>query len=98
MLQVTVGHEENRVEKEHLYQQIAEKIRNEILDGIIKPGEKLPSVRKLTESWNCTPGTIQRAYKSLADQGLVTSRGWTGHASERSSGYPNRLNQFAKQR
>ncbi len=78
MLQVTVGHEENRVEKEHLYQQIAEKIRNEILDGIIKPGEKLPSVRKLTESWNCTPGTIQRAYKSLADQGLVTSRAGQG--------------------
>lgn len=66
------------MEKEHLYQQIAEKIRNDILNGIIKPGEKLPSVRKLTESWNCTPGTIQRAYKSLADQGLVVSRAGQG--------------------
>ncbi|MAT41557.1 MAG: hypothetical protein CL609_04380 [Anaerolineaceae bacterium] len=66
------------MEKEHLYQQIAEKIRNDILDGIIKPGEKLPSVRKLTESWNCTPGTVQRAYKALSDQGLIISRAGQG--------------------
>lgn len=66
------------MEKEHLYQTIAEKIRNEILDGTLKPGQKLPSVRKLTESWNCTPGTIQRAYRLLAEQGLVISRAGQG--------------------
>ncbi len=62
------------MEKEYLYQQIAEKIRMDILEGRIQPGGKLPSVRKLTESWHCTPGTIQRAYKALAEQGLVVSR------------------------
>ena len=61
-----------------LYQQIAESIRNQILDGRLKPGDRLPSVRQLNEQWNCTPGTVQRAYQELAHQGLVVSRAGKG--------------------
>ncbi len=61
-----------------LYQQIAESIRNQILDGRLKPGDRLPSVRQLNEQWNCTPGTVQRAYQELAHQGLVVSRSGKG--------------------
>jgi putative molybdopterin biosynthesis protein len=60
-------------EESHLYQQIAESIRRDILNGVLKPGERLPSVRQLREQWNCTPGTAQRAYAELAREGLVTS-------------------------
>ena len=66
------------MEKDHLYQQIAESIRKDILNGKRQPGERLPSVRQLTAQWDCTPGTVQRAYKSLADQGLVISRAGQG--------------------
>lgn len=61
-----------------LYQQIAEAIRQEIARGQLKPGDRLPSVRRLTSRWHCTPGTIQRAYQELAGQGLVVSRAGQG--------------------
>ena len=46
--------------------------------GRYKPGDRLPSVRKLCEAWNCTPGTIQRAYSELAREGLLVSRAGRG--------------------
>ncbi len=61
-----------------LYQHIAEHIRQEILEGRLKPGDRLPSVREMTGRWNCTPGTVQRAYRQLASQGLLVSRAGQG--------------------
>ncbi|MEN4011608.1 MAG: substrate-binding domain-containing protein [Bellilinea sp.] len=58
----------------HLYQKIAATIRQDILNRRYKPGERLPSVRRLCAEWNCTPGTIQRAYNELAREGLLVSR------------------------
>jgi molybdate-binding protein/DNA-binding transcriptional regulator YhcF (GntR family) len=62
----------------YLYHQIAESIRKQILYGEIKPGERLPSLRAMTERWHCTLGTVQRAYQELARQGLVASRAGQG--------------------
>ena len=61
------------MDQSHLYQQIVESIRDDILSGIIKPGSSLPPMRKMTEQWSCTTGTIMRAYQELAHQGLVVS-------------------------
>ena len=58
----------------YLYQQIAESIRADIIHGRLQPGDRLPSVRKMTKLWDCTPGTVQHAYQELAKQNLVTSR------------------------
>jgi putative molybdopterin biosynthesis protein len=60
--------------EEHLYQAIAEHVRQDILAGKFKPGDKLPTIRQLTAIWNCTSGTVQRAYQALAKEGLVSSR------------------------
>ena len=68
------------MDEQHLYRQISETIRQEILGGRLKPGDRLPSVRELAEKWNCTVGTIQHAYRELTEQGLVTSRAGQGHA------------------
>ncbi|RME72570.1 MAG: GntR family transcriptional regulator [Chloroflexi bacterium] len=57
-----------------LYHQIAEDIRQKILNQTLQPGDRLPSVRELAEAWHCTIGTARRAYQELARQGLVTSR------------------------
>ncbi len=62
------------MDKTPLYQQIAESVRQEILYDAIGPGDQLPPVREMATQWNCTPGTVQRAYKELARQGLVVSR------------------------
>jgi molybdate-binding protein/DNA-binding transcriptional regulator YhcF (GntR family) len=58
----------------HLYRQVAEAIRQEILSGKRQPGDRLPSIRAMAKRWNCTVGTIQHAYRELSEQGLVTSR------------------------
>ena len=60
--------------KRSLYQQIAEAIRQQILNRALQPGDRLPSVRDMAVEWDCTIGTIQRAYGELAQQGLVVSR------------------------
>jgi molybdate-binding protein/DNA-binding transcriptional regulator YhcF (GntR family) len=57
-----------------LYRQIAERTRQDILENVFKPGARLPSVRTMAARWNCTIGTVQRAYDTLAEQGLVVSR------------------------
>lgn len=61
------------MDQAHLYQKIVESIRDDILSGNIKPGASLPPMRKMTEKWNCTTGTIMRAYQELAHQGLIVS-------------------------
>jgi molybdate-binding protein/DNA-binding transcriptional regulator YhcF (GntR family) len=66
------------MDEPHLYRQISETIRQEILNGRWQPGDRLPSVRELADKWNCTVGTIQHAYRELSRQGLVTSRAGQG--------------------
>jgi molybdate-binding protein/DNA-binding transcriptional regulator YhcF (GntR family) len=62
----------------YLYERISDAIRQDILQGKLKPGDRLPSVRQLAAEWGCTSGTVQRAYQELASQGLVTSRAGQG--------------------
>lgn len=59
---------------QYLYQQIIDRIRQRILEGELKPGERLPTLREMTRELDCTPGTVQRAYRELEQQGLITSR------------------------
>jgi len=66
------------MESSHLYHQIAEAIRRDVIDGNLQPGDKLPSVRELSRQWGCTQGTVQRAYHELALQGIVESRAGKG--------------------
>jgi molybdate-binding protein/DNA-binding transcriptional regulator YhcF (GntR family) len=66
------------MDEPHLYQKIAESIRGQIMQGDLKPGDRLPPVRHMTGHWECTPGTVQRAYHELALQGLVISRSGQG--------------------
>lgn len=67
------SHYTKSMDSSHLYQQIVESVRNDILSGALKPGTALPSMRKMTEQWNCTTGTIMRAYQELARLGFVLS-------------------------
>lgn len=61
-----------------LFQEIVESIRQEILRGILKPDDELPTVREMADQWRCAPGTVLRAYQELAQQGLVVSRQGAG--------------------
>ncbi|MBN2148262.1 MAG: GntR family transcriptional regulator [Anaerolineales bacterium] len=67
-----------QMEDEYLYQQIAEAVRRQILQGDLKPGDRLPPLREMARQWGCTLGTVQRAYGELSRQNLVTSRSGQG--------------------
>lgn len=58
---------------EPLYEQIAEAIRKAIDEGVILPGQALPSSRELAESLAISRITVRRSYESLASQGLIKS-------------------------
>ncbi|MCX6053904.1 MAG: GntR family transcriptional regulator [Chloroflexi bacterium] len=61
------------MKEEYLYQQIANAIRRDILDGKYQSGDKLPPIRELIKTWNCTVGTAQGAYQALSTEGLVVT-------------------------
>jgi molybdate-binding protein/DNA-binding transcriptional regulator YhcF (GntR family) len=61
-----------------LYKRIAEAVQQQILSGSLNVGDRLPSVREMAKEWNCTIGTVQRAYRELARQGILTSRSGQG--------------------
>lgn len=59
-----------------IYEQIIEGMKENILKGIILPGEKLPSVRELSSIITANPNTVSKAYKELERQRVIeTIRG-----------------------
>ena len=72
----------------YLYQEIAESIRRRIASGELAPGDRLPAVRQLALDWSCTPGTVNRAYSILNDEGLVVSHRGRGTSVSASPLHP----------
>lgn len=56
-----------------LYEQIKEKMKTLIISGVLKPDERIPSVRELAQSLTVNPNTIQKAYKDLETEGFIYS-------------------------
>ncbi|RZI49848.1 GntR family transcriptional regulator [Lactococcus kimchii] len=56
-----------------IYEQIILNIKKEVLQGILLPGEKLPSVRTLAKDLSINPNTISKAYKELENQEVIIS-------------------------
>ncbi len=54
-----------------IYTQIFDGFRDQIISGILQPGEKLPSVRELASQLTINPNTIQRAYRQLEAEGWI---------------------------
>lgn len=59
------------VSGEPIYEQIKTQIRAAVLDGDLKAGEALPSLRKLAKELRISVLTVTRAYNELADEGVV---------------------------
>ncbi len=56
-----------------VYEQLVEKFKELIINEILKPDEKLPSVRTLAAELTINPNTIQKAYKELEKQEYIYS-------------------------
>ncbi len=59
--------------RQDVYLEIAEKYKEYIELGIIKNGEKLPSVRTAAGELGVNPNTVAKAYAVLEEQGLLCS-------------------------
>ncbi|MBQ9746443.1 MAG: GntR family transcriptional regulator [Clostridia bacterium] len=57
--------------KQDVYLEIAEKYKEYIKLGIIKNGEKLPSVRTAAGELGVNPNTVAKAYAVLEEQGFL---------------------------
>lgn len=60
-------------DKRPLYEQTVEKLRELIVTGILKPHDRIPSVRELAASLSINPNTIQKAYRQLETEGYIYS-------------------------
>ncbi|WIT12957.1 GntR family transcriptional regulator [Paucibacter sediminis] len=61
-----------------IYQQLADQLAAQLLDGTPPEGEVLPSVRSLASRYLINPLTVSRALQALVDNGLVESRRGVG--------------------
>lgn len=56
-----------------IYEQVKDGLRQLVVTGAIRPGDKLPSVRNMAAQLAINPNTIQRAYEALEQEGYVYS-------------------------
>lgn len=61
-----------------IYLQLMERIQQDIVSGVYKAGDKLPSVRDLAMDAAVNPNTMQKALSELERSGLVHSRRTSG--------------------
>lgn len=54
-----------------LYEQVADKMKNLIIRGILESDSKMPSVRSLAQELSINPNTIQKAYEKLEQMGYL---------------------------
>ncbi|MFC4022339.1 GntR family transcriptional regulator [Oceanobacillus longus] len=57
-----------------IYQQLAERIKRQIIRGELSPGDKLPSVRETGIEVSVNPNTVQRTYRELESMQIVETR------------------------
>jgi GntR family transcriptional regulator/MocR family aminotransferase len=63
---------------EPYYRQIYDRFRGAIAGGLLKPGDRIPSARALTQELGLARGTIDTAYSLLAAEGYIQARGQAG--------------------
>lgn len=88
-----------------IFQQIAENLCHQILEGILPPGERVPSVRDLAVEFEVNRNTLLRTYSMLEDAGIIVNKRGIGffvaenavdliRATEKTEFYNNELPSF----
>ena len=67
---MTIGWNDNTP----IYRQLKERVIVMILDGTLKSGDPLPSVRQIAAEYQLNPITVSRAYQELVDENFVEKR------------------------
>ena len=62
-----------------IYLQICDSICERILAGVLKPEERILSVRELGAELGVNPNTVARSYEKLTDEGVIQTRRGLGY-------------------
>ncbi len=65
--------------EESLYKQLALRISELVEHGTLRPGERVPSVRKCSEQQNVSIATVMQAYRLLENRGVIEARPQSGY-------------------
>ncbi len=73
------GFQGNRMDREWndnqpIYRQLRDRVVAMILDGVLKEGDPLPSVRNVAAEYRVNPLTVLKGYQQLVDEALVEKR------------------------
>src|SRR5437868_166087 len=80
IMQDLASHTASRLEcDESLYKQLALRISELIAHGTLRPGDRVPSVRRCSEQQNVSIATVMQAYRLLEDRGVIESRPQSGY-------------------
>jgi len=60
--------------REPIYSQVVEQVKQLVATGHLKPGDQLPTVRQLAADLRVNFNTIARAYRSLHDEGVISTQ------------------------
>lgn len=70
-----------------IFEQIVDGVQEAVATGRVRPGDRLPSVRRLADRLDVAPGTVARAYAELERRSVVVTDGARGtRVAERSGG------------
>src|SRR5215471_16367258 len=67
-----MDHEWN--DSQPIYRQLRDRVVAMILDGVLKEGDSLPSVRNVAAEYRVNPLTVLKGYQQLVDEKLVETR------------------------
>ena len=57
-----------------IYAQLVDRIKHLVASGVLKPGDQLPTVRKMAEELSVNFNTIARAYRILDQEGVLSTQ------------------------
>lgn len=57
-----------------IYRQLRDRVVDMILDGVLRDGDALPSVRNVAAEYRLNPLTVLKGYQELVDEGLVEKK------------------------
>ena len=61
-----------------LFKQLMDQIKKAVMDGLLKPGDSLPSIRQLANDLELNHNTVAKAYQILERDSVIQTKGYRG--------------------
>ena len=61
-----------------LFKQLIDQIKKAVMDGLLKPGDPLPSIRQLANDLDLNHNTVAKAYQLLERDSVIKTKGYRG--------------------